>query len=560
MTNNNDLDRQLQQLEAAAQSQTAAYESSRNQLYQNIVDAYLWWRAAEQQGDYLKQLYDERGIRTRRKPSNQPNFYPLVRMIWQMDVKKHASTISNWSKSLLALHETYAEKPHLFSNDARTALINHIHDMGGLGELRGERRMTAQELADEEEAADFEEQDGRGRKTGSTGNAAVFNNKVEHAKSVKPKASLPAFASAVTNSDDFVVMLARRNNETGELEVVGSNYTDDLIDTALLACTDIDRAGVTPSLRLIAEALQPHTVPAPLEKYRKRFFDLSSTVTRTDRHGKTVHVPCNTTLLVRPAQKDIVVTKTPYKTTAVTHVIPKRMQLHDGNSLVLRGSDRSWIERELINSQKLSLYTAEPKDRLIENSTDRLTRYSLHLNSEATHHKRSIYFYDCEEMPEESIVGMMIDPETRFKSSWRVTANAQWFAEFDANCVQHWITRIRSFFNKPQSRKIALHFSESSVRFDYWWDAKNKSFSEQKQFELGKAAQAKISTSTPTINLYPKDAMLLFSAIATLPLDKHDIVMRGNASGMMLEYETDLARYQSYLPAYEQYTDLPEQA
>lgn len=558
MANPSELNAQLEQLETAAQSQTAAYESSRNQLYQNIVDAYLWWRDADQQGDYLKQLYDERGIRTRRKPSNQPNFYPLVRMIWQMDVKSHASTISNWSKSLLALHETYTENPTLFSNEPRSSLINHIHDMGGLGDLRGERRMTPQELEAEEEAGDFDEQETRGRKAGSTGNDAVFENRANRAKTVKPKASLPAFASAVTNSDDFVVMLARRNIETGELEVVGSNYSEDLIDSALLACTDIDRASVTPSLRLIAEALQPHTLPAKLEKYRKRFFDASQTVTRTDSTGKTVHVPCNTTLLVRPSHNDLVVTKTPFKTTAVTHVIPKRMRLHEGGELVLRGADRSWIERELINNQKLALYSAEPNNRLVENSSDKLTRYSLHLNSDATQHKRSIYFYECAEMPEESITGMMLDEHARFKSSWRITANAQWFAEFDANCVQHWIAKIRSFFNKPQSRKVALHFSENHVRFDYWWDEKSGTFSETNEFKLGNAAQAKLSTSTPSLNLYPKDAMLLFSAIATLPLDKHDIVMRGNKSGMLIEYETDLARYQSFLPAYEQYADNKE--
>jgi hypothetical protein len=66
-------------------------------------------------------------------------------------------------------------------------------------------------------------------------------------------------------------MLGRRN-AAGQIEIVGSDYSDELVQTALDACTALDRSSVTPSLRLIAEALEPHALPAKLEKYRKEVF------------------------------------------------------------------------------------------------------------------------------------------------------------------------------------------------------------------------------------------------------------------------------------------------
>src|SRR6056297_1109115 len=104
------LDAQLDTLKNAAQQQTATYRTSRDQLHQAIVDAYLWWREAEAQKGYLEATYKAAGITTRKRGSNQPNFYPLVRLVWSIDIKKQAGTVSNWARSILALHEEFTEK------------------------------------------------------------------------------------------------------------------------------------------------------------------------------------------------------------------------------------------------------------------------------------------------------------------------------------------------------------------------------------------------------------------------------------------------------------------
>ncbi|MDB2548271.1 hypothetical protein N9X60_01580 [Paracoccaceae bacterium] len=547
-----ELTQRLEALQDAADAQTQAYESSRDKLYQNIVDAYLWWRDASKDAKYLNSLYKDAGIRTRARGGNQPNFYPLVRLVWDIDISKKASTVSEWAQSLLALHQTATEDADKYS-DLRGDLINHIHDVGGLSELRGERRMTEDELFAEEDGEEIESK--RGRKPGSTGSDEIIETKSQQAKSITAKAKLKAFPSAVANSDDFVVMLARRNRRTNELEIVGSNYNDDLIESALLACTDIDRASVTPSLRLIAEAIQPHAIPAKLEKYRKSFFDKSKYVERIHADGIKEKVRESTTVLVDGKKNEIVITKTPRKASCVTHVKPKKLKLHSGSTLVMRGSDRSWFERELLNNQKLPLYSAEPSDSLVENSTDTHTRYSLHLSS--NNHNRSIYFYDAEEMPSESVNGLRIATSLSKEPSWTITANAQWLAEFDAECVSKWISQVKSHFNKKHNQKIGISVDEDALKLWWWWDEEKGDYLNSFTMPFSTDAEVQIKEKDKTtINLNPKDAMLLFSAIPSLPLASHNTKITGLDGAVYVEYETDLAKYRSLLPQYEMYEAL----
>ncbi len=556
-----ELNQKLAELQSAADAQTQAYESSRDKLYQNIVDTYLWWREASKDSKYLNELYKAEGIRFRARGGNAPNFYPLVRLVWNIDISKRASTVSDWANSLLKLHETATQDADKYS-DLRGDLINHIHDVGGLSELRGDSHMTEDQLFAEEDGEVIEST--RGRKPGSTGGDEIIQTKTQQAKSVEAKAKLKAFPSAVANSDDFVVMLARRNRRTNELEIVGSNYSDDLIESALLACTDIDRASVTPSLRLIAEAIQPHAIPAKLEKYRKSFFDKSSFVSRPktvkrrndDGTEETVTIQDkvreSTTVLVDGKKNEIVITKTPSKATCVTRIKPKNLQLHSGSTLVMRGSDRSWFERELLNNQKLTLYSAEPTDKLVENSTDTHTRYSLHLSS--PNHNRSIYFYDADEMPSESVAGKRMTAATSKDADWEITANAQWLAEFDAECVSQWISQVKSHFNKKHNQQIGLSVDEDALRLRWWWDEEKGDYLNSFTKPFSTDAEVKIyNTENASAHLNPKDAMLLFSAVPSLQLTSHKTKISGVKGYVYVDYETDLAKYRSELPPFEAY-------
>ena len=543
------LTKRLAELKAAAADQTNAYESSRDKLYQNVVDAYLWWREAEANKAYLKSLYKEAGIRTRARDGNAPNFYPLVRLIWNIDISRKASTVSDWANSLLSLHEATNDPVLAESNDLRSDLIHMIHDVGGLSELRGEKRMKEAELFDEEDGFVLPER--RGRKAGSTSKDTMLERKVSRAKAVEPKISIDVFPSAVADSNDLVVMLARRNRSTNKLEIVGSDYSETLIEEALRACTDIDRSSVSPSIRLIAEALQPHAIPPNLERYRKKFFDQNKKIERVQADGTSRKIYESTTVFVQPKTNEIIVTKTPKCVTCVTHVKPKSLRLHDGNALVLRGADRSWIEKELLNNQKLPLYDANPTDKLSANPSQSNSRFSLDLSSGA--HNRTIYFYDTTEIPTDSVEAMTLDRKRKSKPSWEICANPQWMTEFDAECVSKWIKEIKSHFNKQRNRKIGISVDNEQVHLHWWWDDEQGKYLKSFSKNFNDDARLSVQSGLASIDLNPKDAMLLLSAVPKLPLSSHEIIMQAEQGSLYIEYETDLACFRSQLPPYDKY-------
>ena len=550
------LDKQLEALKDVAQQQTTTYRTSRDQLHQAIVDAYLWWREADAQGGYLDATYAAAGIKTRKRSSNSPNFYPLVRLIWNMDIKKQAGTVSNWARSMLALHEEYANKPQLYANNPRADLINYIKDEGGLGGLRGETGMTEAEL--EAEERDGIPQDKRGRpKQSAPAPASVVSSKLNTAKAASAKAVIPSFPTAVTNGENLVVMLGRRN-PAGQIEVVGSDYNDELVQTALLACTALDRSSVTPSLRLIAEALEPHALPAKLEKYRKKFFD-DSTVERTvtlkelDENGKpktrVTAVKQATRLRYRPSTKDFLISKAITDASLVTYVRPHK-QFDCDTEVILRGEDRSWIERELLNQQKLTLFSADAEHGLTETGKNVKASHMLELQDAENEFTRSLYFYGKTTVPIETNTHPCIANPAALTWDWELKATVQWLAEFDAQCASPYVNKICGFFNKAQYARLQLQIGKDDLQLRYWFDEETKAYAESYTLPYNTNAKRKgRKKGTELFTANAKDLALVFAVLPTLPITSQHVQLAGNGNVMRLTYSTELADYETYIPA-----------
>jgi hypothetical protein len=548
------LDQQLATLKDAAQQQTSTYRTSRDQLHQAIVDAYLWWREADKQTGYLNETYKAAGIKTRRRNSNSPNFYPLVRLVWNIDISKQAGTVSNWARSILALHDEFVAKPQLYANSPRADLINFIKDEGGLGAVRGDKSMTAEELDAEEAAGVQVEQRGRPKQTSPTP-TSVAASKLEAVKSFTAKATIPNFPTAVTNAENLVVLLGRRN-AAGQIEIVGSDYSDELVQTALDACTALDRSSVTPSLRIIAEALEAHALPAKLEKYRKKFFDDSEvertiTLKELDEHGKAKTrvelVKQATRLRYRPQSNDFLLSKAISPASIVTYARPNT-DFDCDSEVILRGEDRSWIERELLNQQKLSLYTAKPEFGLVGQTLKDTVRYQLEIEDAAKEHKRNLYFYSKGSVPVETNEQPVIKDKAALTWDWELEATVQWLAEFDAQCTGPYINKIRGFFNRSKFASLQLQIGTSDLELRFWYEEKAFAYN----YTLPFNANAKRTDSKPSKQLFTanaKDLALVFSVLPTLPITSDSVLLSGNGAVLRVKFSTELADYETFIPA-----------
>lgn len=548
------LDTQLASLKALADTQTAAYYMSRDQLHQAFVDTYLWWREADRQAGYLDAKYAAAGITTRKRKANSPNFYPLVRLVWNIDPTKQASTISNWAKSLLALHDEYTGKTELYAQNARADLINYIKDEGGLARLRGEKSMTAAELAAEEAAGVQLQQRGRPKLT-APAPANVTASKLEAVKAIAPKATIPSFPTAVTNTDNLVVMLGRKN-AAGQIEIVGSNYSDQLVQTALDACTALDRSNVTPSLRLIAEALEPHALPAKLESYRKKFFD-ESEVERTvtlrdlDKDGnpktEVQKIKQATRLRYRPSATDFLVSKTATPASLVTYARPHAAFVC-ADEVILRGADRSWIESELLNKQKLTLYEVEPNNGLAATQGTVKATHTLRLDDATSEHTRNIYFYEKSTVPVESNEQSSIKNPAALTWDWELETTVQWLAEFDAQCATPYVNTIRGFFDRQKFGSIQLQVAKTELELRYWYEDDVYAYNYSLPYNSNAKRLGK-KTSTELFTANAKDLALVFAVLPTLPITSQNVLLSGNSNVMRIKYSTELADYETYIPA-----------
>jgi len=537
------LDTTLAQLKAAAQQQSASHAASRQQLYDNFVDAYLWWRDAGQQKGYLDKAFKNAGIQTRKRAGNAPNFYALIRLVWDIDTSKRASAVSNWARSMEGLHNEFTSNPDLYANNARSELLNFIHQNSGLGALRGEREMTEQELEDEEATGITEK---RGRpKADAPSAATVQEHKKQKAKQAPAMASVANFTSAVTDKDGLLVMVGRRNAQ-GDIEIVGTDYTEDAVANALRYCTQVDRSAVSDSLRLIAEALEPHALPAKLEKQRKRFFE-DTEEKRKDIAGKSSKVKRTTTLRIRPDHNDILVAKSPAEVGAVSYVTPK-FQFKAQAEVTLNGKDRQWIEKELLGLEKLPLYIATPTSGLDVDTTSRAADYMLQLTDGATGHNRNLSFYDVAKLKSPNTVSQpVIADRDSLQFDWELGVTPQWLAELDATCITPWINKIGGQHNKPENQWIGFDLANDKMKLMAWWDAQAQKF--QQTYEIPFANAPTITGDHGTFACRPKDVVPLLSTLPHLPITSTIVVIRANKHVMEISYATDTADYVHYVPS-----------
>jgi hypothetical protein len=147
--------------------------------------------------------------------------------------------------------------------------------------------------------------------------------------------------------------------------------------------------------------------PQSLRSTGKKFFDDSEvertvTLKEQDENGnpktRVELVKQATRLRYRPRSKDFLVSKALTPASLVTIVHPRKPFECEGE-VILRGEDRSWIERELLNQQKLSLYSASPEFGLLGHALKDKIRFQLDIEDAAKEHKRSLYFYSKGSVP-----------------------------------------------------------------------------------------------------------------------------------------------------------------
>ena len=390
MATTKDLDTGLANLQALSAEQNRTYQSARRQLHTTLVETYFWWRQASQKEGYLEKRFADAKIGFKAK-LNRPNFNPVVRLVMLMQQHLHNVQISNYGTAINAIDDEYLRNEHIYKHrDAVEELVDWIDDNGGIRGITGRKKQEIEEYGYDYKGAgnknkktkkDDEKKAKQQLEVLGLKKVAIAQNEATHTFDI---------GDVGTDSDDLVVVLAKATGNGNELRLVGSTAQQALVDGAVMQIGEVDFANLPPHLRMLCEVVKLNTITKSLQNYggRSNFYNKSKLV--IEREGKKENVRENARVVLQ-RNGTILVSKSTSDASLTTYYIPSKKFLLN-EDIWLRGSDRFWLETELINDSEIALYDATD----LEEQTNKQLKAQkqITLKNTITKQKRNIYFYD----------------------------------------------------------------------------------------------------------------------------------------------------------------------
>lgn len=553
------LDKQLADIQAGLATARGMYKSSKVMLYENLALAYLWWRKAVRKKGYLDKLYADKKI-GKQDRGTEPNFNQLVRLMFGMQQGEQAAQIANNAKAIEAVHVEYESKLFLYKNRENPVpeLVVFIQKNGG---MRGLRKLVANTTDEQGNPTVVKPTPVPTKQQAQKAQTAKVKNKLfTDAQTLiekKKKARLTTSGDTIdigevaTNDDELVVVLAKRNDLTNALTILGTTANEDAVDRVLLEVGELDYGSTTQLLRVLAESLKPNIIPKRLQlkQVRSKFFATNKLkITDVDGNKTTVSQKEATRLVVRK-NGTILVSKTSSNVSLVTVAKPAKA-LTVKNDVFLRGSDRYWMETELLNEGQILLYSTGTTTRLAKADTAKVkAQYQLSLNNSRSKQSRNIYFYDIANIDSEIMFQPTVKNPESIAYDWNIEASASFVRRLHAKHFEKWLYGI----NKGVTLKHNLHmelvcFNDGlEIRSD-WQDGKYGRQGREFNVLYDKETTCTKQSNNSAVVVSPLDCVQPFATISTLAL-KSKVRIEGNKHLLHVSYETEAGAYDVYIPA-----------
>ncbi len=550
------LDAELQKIQTDAVDQVTKHQSARDLLYQNLAAAYIWWRQADKQEDYLNNLYAANGIAHQNR-GNRPNFNPLVKLVFKLPAENNPTT-SQWAGAILALHDYFDDNPQIFDHrpDPVGELTAHIRDSGGVNGLRRKQSDEIEGLEDDSAPAPKK---GIKPKKPDKKRLKTEREVVSHKKSqIEVSAGILTVdvGTVAANDDNLLILLARRDKQTGKLVIVGTTNDNGVVNQAILECVEIDLSNTTPSLRVLIECLKPHCVPRVLHKrmVRDKFFTAHLVPADDDGNTSTRREMAR---LVITKQGTILVSKS-LSDASLTTISHPNLKFGLEYDVYLRGNDRHWLEADLINEDQVSLYKSSPKKKLEKASAKTKASKQLVLTNELAKTDRNIYFYDMDSLAEDINYQPTVIGYDSFTFDWEINASKKFVDRFYKQALDPWLVHVKKNIHTKDNKCMTLVVADDHIEAQSHYQPKAPGadkvsgytrYGEQYQtLANGDATIDRKPDAVTAITVSPLDIAELFATVASMHTGGN-VVIRGNAHIMMVSYVTATAKHTAFVPA-----------
>jgi hypothetical protein len=551
----NDLYSKLQELRTAAVESHRLNEIGRTHLYLTLSRIYFTHREFMLSDPrYLDELYAAAGIGTTGAPSNEINYRPFLRLVWdQVEVKGCMNNrLTHWNSVLRQLDARYLENPEYFDEiDPVERMASYIEERGGITQMVfGSVRLDP----DVEEVPKPSPSETRKIVEQKLTTEAVAAKHLELlAVSSAPALATVTFAESVRSDEERFVALLGRAEPDGSVKVLGSTNEPDAIKAVAAHALKKDYRHVSPVLRLIGEIVGTQIYPlsgrpAKADKQKEWltgvYLDPVSKL-KSPRTGKR-------RLLLRGNEGDILFSALGCELSVVVICKPT---LHLGvkASVYLKPSMCTMLE-DAICSGSFELMRSKPSDRL-KSVSGKPHSHLLKIQDHALGKGRKLLFYPigCKQVGPEQ--GWQTDfNEENFHPEWKADVDAGWFAKLRAEHLDVWFSTLGR--DKQVKRKnnqlfeLAVNREQFVLRYniDATGNAPTHAMSVCASFEE--------EVDSWTCAVRSKDLAPVLFNLADVPLQGMTEIS-GNAEALVVKFKTAMGEYVIAIPTVVGKTDAP---
>lgn len=534
----------LARIRGLSETQNEFYQSARELLHQTLVETYLWWREASQKPGYLEKRFAEENIKYSNK-LNRPNFAPVVRLAMRVQPTKRVQ-ISNFATAMNAIDDEYIRNSHRYINrDVVAELVDWIHETGGLRGITGTKK----------EEVEYNGYDPKG-----VGKPNPKSKKIESAHKKRMRMELLALKKIAvgkskidqtinighvgTGEDDMIVVLAKSTGNGTDLKVVGATAQQTLVDEAVMQISDLTHDGISNDMRLLCDAININTITKELQNYsgsRKNFYNKTKFIIEDNGVKSTIS---ENTRVVLQRNGTILTSKSSSKASLTTLHIPHEKCLLD-EDLWLRGSDRHWIETELLNDGEIALYQSgalqdqkNPKLQAVKQITLSNTVYK---------HNRSIYFYDFSRIDDATMFQPTI-VDSNIDYDWVVEGNTRFFRRLYDQHFNGWQHRVKHRLHTKNNKVFAFDVTDDGIMCEKKWNKAEQCFEQTGIRYLTSFGDDAATKGCGKTSFAPTDMLAVLEALSKQAVKGNKITISGNADLLYIAYETDLAQVHIYIP------------
>jgi hypothetical protein len=551
----------LDKLKLSAIDDWQKHEQSFKSTNKLLAQAYLNWREADVEPNWLENEYKKAGIKAYSKNNNQINYRPYIRLIydWKNPTNYQNKITSHYAVVLNALNNAYNENEKYFQSNALGKLINYIEENGGVAgiveertadsnngdddEISGkdEKRLTKKKIADDELA------------TRSINLLANSPNSIGTAKT----------GHYVRVDDNNLVALIGRKEADGTITILGTTNDEEAINATAIHATKRNPSLVPYNLRLISEVIHTQMFPrvgmpkskAQRQVWRKLVwldktgFKISAIykLAKKDIDPDNDELANPRSLLMRNVWEDVVFSALRSHRSVVTQCKPKTFIGDKTKKIYMKTNERGFIE-DYIERQEIELMDASPKSNL-QKIDDQKYIHKFTVSNKYTKHKKDFHFYERGRTADNATLKQQTEFHFfEFKPLWQFDVSVEWFESLRADWLDEWLATLgrNTQLKRINNSVFKLSITQKAIRITFNMDETGIAPSYNKSGNIKFNNEQKEAS----VVVRSKEFAPILYNIPDLAIEG-SISISGNDDAIVFEFNTSVGEYKIAVPTYD---------